>query len=443
VSANPAPPDDAARHVRRLHLSNHCVERYIERAGAGTPTIRKARNRLRALIAERGRISAEAPPWFAPTARGARLFVVLDIADDQLVLPLMPTSRAGVWQAVTTISRKLALSERGSGDAWTLAGMTRFSPGLLEAFSTEGESRADTARRLRRLLASDAGVSPSAPSWVPRPMVAADVYLEIPHTVALAARWEDDRLGTADWWLPGHDPRSGPYARPGHGPEPLPVLVVGAPPPAELQVDRRAFGRYFKRVDTDGANTFEDFERLVRAGKVLAEPPRWMLFRPPNVALLVLVGEDPEANTAWVATAVRHDDGHAVRLVVTSCVGKAWYEGGGLAGKRALRAITPHPPELLRWVAPPGADLEAEWSTFRSRVGEEGAVVPTRPAQAPNRLTEGDAYLVLAGSVVASLAWSGHRLTVVDVVTWPLDHAATGTSPIGRGQRSEPLPDGL
>jgi hypothetical protein len=416
VTADPVSSDDAGRQLRRLRLSNHAVERYIERAGAGKPTIRKARGRLRALIAERGRITAEVPSWFAPKAQGARLFVVLDIPDDQLVLPLMPTARAGVWEAVTAISRVLALSERGSGDAWTLAGITRFSQGLLAAFSTEGESRADAARRLRRLLGSAAVVTASAPLWVPRPMAASDVYLQIENTVALAARWEDDRLWTADWWLPGRDARSEPDVRPDA--EPLPV--AGEPPPADLQVDRRAFGRYFKRVTTDGAKTYEDFERLVRAGTVLAEAPSWMLFRAPNIAVLILVGEDPEADDAWVATAVRHDDGHAARLVVTSCVGKAWYEAGGLAGKRAKSAITPHPPELLRWLAPRGADLGAEWSAFRARVGEEGALVPTRPPDTPATLTDGDAYLVLAGAVVASLAWSGQRLTIVDVVTWPL-----------------------
>jgi hypothetical protein len=248
-------------------------------------------------------------------------------------------------------------------------------------------------------------------------MAVADAYLEISGAVAVAARWEDDQLRTADWWVAGHDPRA---ASP--RPAPTPVIVAGGPPPAELRVDGRAFGRYADRVKGDGAGTFEEFEALVRTGRVLAEPPRWMLLRPPNVILLVLVGEDVEADGAWVATAVRQDDGQAAALVVNSCVSKAWYEAGGLAGKRARQAIAAQPAELLHRVARPGTDLRAQWTAFRKAVVEHGMLLPSRPQATPPTLGDGDAYLALSGEVVASLVWSSQLLlTLTDVVAWPLE----------------------
>jgi hypothetical protein len=223
-------------------------------------------------------------------------------------------------------------------------------------------------------------------------MAVADAYLEISGTVALAACWENDHLRTADWWLAGHDPGTGASPGPPR-PKPPPAIVAGGPPPSELRVEGRAFGRYAERVNGDGGEAFEDCERLVRAGRVLAAPPRWMLFRPPNVALLVLVGDEPDADDAWVATAVRQEDGQTGQLVVNSCSSRAWDEAGGL-GKRARLAIAAQAAELLHWVARPGVDLRPEWA-FRKAVGEHGVVLPGRLQATPPTLGDGDgdAYL--------------------------------------------------
>jgi hypothetical protein len=251
----------------------------------------------------------------------------------------------------------------------------------------------------------------------------------VPHVIVVALRWAGERLQAADWWLADNSRGTSPEVaadQPGQTgsleskrADTLEGLLD------RLDVDPRALKRYRERVGVEVIAESAQFIDALRGGMLLSEPPRWLLFRPINIVSMVLGGKEAEADDAWVALVVRHQDRGGSRLVVTSCVSKAWYEGGGLAGARAALCLPPRPPELVQWLAGQDDGLLDQWREFRAAVRARGVILPSRPATAPAKLSDGDAYLVLDGEVIASFVWKGrHRLNMADIMGWQPPPAA-------------------
>jgi hypothetical protein len=94
LSASPPsrfPGVERERVLAQVMFTDHCVARYVARVnGAPQRSPRRARWHLTRLVRERARLSASAPRSFAQQRRGARWFVIVDMPDDQLVMPLIP-----------------------------------------------------------------------------------------------------------------------------------------------------------------------------------------------------------------------------------------------------------------------------------------------------------------------------------------------------------------
>ena len=177
------------------------MQRYRDRVDGAAQDIDRAEEELRALIVERGTVQDSPPGWFVQTAgRGAR-FVVLDAAHDELVIPVVPSH--GRWYATTLVNRRYAAQARASDEMADLLTDLSLPDRLLHRVARDDETDGQVSARLIRTLYLDGVVYDAPPQWADG-LAGGDLYLGVAREgVALAVRWDIDRLVVTGWWADG------------------------------------------------------------------------------------------------------------------------------------------------------------------------------------------------------------------------------------------------
>jgi hypothetical protein len=203
----PMPPIRPGRSSQQLlaevALTRHSVQRYRDRVDGAAEDIDRAQEQLQTLIVERGTVLDSPPGWFVQTAgRGAR-FVVIDTGHDELVIPIVLSQ--GRWYATTLVNRRYAAQARASDEmADLLTGLALPDP-LLRRVAEDDETQGQVSARLLRTFYLDGVVGDEPPAWADG-LTGGDLYVGVAResvALALAVRWDADRLVVADWWADG------------------------------------------------------------------------------------------------------------------------------------------------------------------------------------------------------------------------------------------------
>jgi hypothetical protein len=187
--------------LTEIALTRHCVQRYCDRVDGAADDIDRAQDQLQTLIVERGTVLDSPPDWFVQTAgRGAR-FVVIDDGHDDLVIPIVLSH--GRWYATTLVTRRYAAQAHASDEmADLLTGLELPDPFVHQA-AQEDETHGQASARLVRTFYLDGVVGDEPPVWADG-LSRGDLYLGVAReSVALAVRWDADRLVVSDWWADG------------------------------------------------------------------------------------------------------------------------------------------------------------------------------------------------------------------------------------------------